>query len=108
MKKTMGMIMALVMGLTFAAFADAVTEASERVKARRATIAELVKNGAAEEGADGYLVAKKTDKDTTDLVTAENRDRKIGYEAIAKKNNTTAEAVGKARGEANRKKAAEQ
>jgi len=106
MKKTIGMIMALALGFTCATFADALSDASERVKARKDTVAQLVKDGAAEEGADGYLVAKK--KEAEAIAKAENADRKIGYEAIAKKNNTTAEAVGKARGEANRKKAAEQ
>ena len=105
MKRSIVVALALVIGVASVSFADALAEAKDRRKARQEQVVQLLKNGSAEEGADGYLVAKK--KDAEAVVKAENADRKIGYEAIAKSNNTSVEAIGKKAGEVNRKKAAQ-
>lgn len=77
------------------ALADAKDEARERRKERRAEVEQLVQSGQAQEGGDGYLVAKAgLAGDKAALVKAENADRKIGYEAIAKANGKTAAEVG--------------
>jgi uncharacterized protein YdbL (DUF1318 family) len=93
------------MGVACVASADAVSDAKDRRKARQEAVLKLLKDGAAEEGADGYLVVKNKEAEAT--AKAENADRKIGYEAIAKSNNTTVEAVGKKAAEINKKKAAQ-
>jgi len=106
MKRIIGMMLAMVIGVASVSLADALSEARDRRKERQAEVVKLLKDGAAEEGADGYLVAKK--KEAEAVVKAENADRKIGYEAIAKNGNTSVEAIGKKAGEINRKKASEQ
>jgi len=106
MKRIIGMMLAMVIGVASVSLADALSDARDRRKERQAEVVKLLKDGAAEEGADGYLVAKK--KEAEAVVKAENADRKIGYEAIAKNGNTSVEAIGKKAGEINRKKASEQ
>ena len=96
------LVLALGVGVSFA---DALAGAKDRRKARQEQVVQLLKNGSAEEGEDGYLVAKK--KEAEAVVKAENADRKIGYESIAKSNGTSVEAIGKKAGEVNRKRAAQ-
>jgi len=95
--------------LTFSVFADAKSEAHERRKARKDEVAALVSSGDAVEGENGYIEPQKTlSKEKQSIVQAENADRRIGYEAIAKQHNTSVEAISKAAGKINRKKSAEQ
>jgi len=95
------------MGLVCFAQADSMDDAKDRRKARREQVEQLVKAGEATEGADGYLAAKAgLDTEKAALVKAENADRKIGYEAIAKANNKTPEEVGKMAAAALKKSAA--
>jgi uncharacterized protein YdbL (DUF1318 family) len=103
MKRMIGLVLAMVIGFSCVSFADAVSDAKDRRKVRQESVMQLLKDGAAEEGADGYLAAKK--KEAEAVVKAENADRKIGYEAIAKSNNTSVDAIAKKAGEINRKKA---
>ena len=85
--------------------ADAKSDAHARRKARKNSIAALVKTGDAGEGVNGYLVPKKgLNKDKKAVVEAENKDRKTGYVAIAKEHKTSVEAISKAAGKINRKK----
>jgi len=105
MKRMIGIALALAVGAACVASADAVSDAKERRLARKEAVVKLLKSGAAEEGDDGYLVVKKPD--AADVAKAENADRKIGYEAIAKENNKPVEAIGKKAGEINKKRAAE-
>ena len=97
MKRVMGVALAAAVGFACMAQADTLSDAKERRKARKAQVDQIVKAGDAAEGAQGYLVAKSgLDADKAALVKAENEDRKIGYEAIAKANpGKTAEDVGK-------------
>jgi uncharacterized protein YdbL (DUF1318 family) len=88
------------------AFADAKAQAHARRKARWSSVAELLKADEATEGENGYLVpGKSLDEKKKAVVADENRDRKTGYEAIAEENNTSVEAIAKAAGRINRKKA---
>ncbi len=85
-KQVLCVAVAAFMGFVCLAQADAKEEAKARRKDRRAQIEQMIQKGAAKEGDQGYLVAKAdigADKET--VMKAENTDRKIGYEAIAKK-----------------------
>jgi uncharacterized protein YdbL (DUF1318 family) len=85
---------------------DAKDDAHARRKERWDKVKALLLNGAAVEGANGYLVpASGSGKDQRKVVDAENNDRKIGYEAIARENKTRVEAIARAAGRINRKKA---
>lgn len=85
-------------------FAQELDEVQQRMISRKAPIEALKDVGVAGENNLGYLdfVAGKSSSDAKvkanqNLVNAENADRKIVYEAIAKKGKTTAEHVGKRR-----------
>lgn len=87
MKTMVCLAFAFVIGFACLAQADDMSAARERRKARRAQVEQLVQAGSVEEGGDGYLAAKgELDAAKAALVQAENADRKIGYEAIAKAN----------------------
>lgn len=106
MKMVMGVMLAAVMGFACFAQADAMSDAKARRKARKAQVEQIVKAGDATEGVDGYLAPKAgLAADKAAQVTAENADRKIGYEAIAKANGKTVAEVGKKAGEINRARA---
>ena len=85
MKRIISVAVALVIGIACVSFADAVSDAKDRRKERKDAVEQLLKSGAAEEAANGFLVAKNDEDATKDVVKAENADRKIAYEAIAKK-----------------------
>lgn len=96
MKWLMSVLVAAVVGFACLAQAGDMEAAKERRKARKTQIVELVQAGHAQEGLDGYLVAKSGIAAVKDaLVKAENADRKIGYEAIARANGKTVDEVGK-------------
>ena len=69
----------------------------DRMKERLPDVVELKKAGIIGENDLGYLAYVGAAKKGEDVVSAENNDRKMVYEAIAKKQNTTAELVGKRR-----------
>lgn len=103
MKRLICMVAACAVGFVTVVEAGAKEEAKERRKARREQVEKLVQSGHAEEGNDGYLVTKAgLDSAKAELVKAENADRKVGYEEIAKANNKTAEDVGKKAAEINK------
>jgi len=106
MKRLMSLMVAGILGVACFAHADEMSDAKERRKARKEQIVQLVQAGVAEEGGDGYLVAKAgLESAKASLVKAENADRKIGYEAIAKANGKTVEEVGRQAGAINRGRA---
>ena len=103
MKRERCVMAALVAGWVTIAQADAKEEAKERRKARREQVEKMVQSGHASEGGDGYLATNAgLDAAKAELVKAENADRKVGYEAIAKANNKTADEVGKKAAEINK------
>ncbi len=107
MKRVMSVLFAAVVGVVCLVQADDMSDAKERRKARKDAVVVLVLTGKAEEGADGYLAAKAgLDAAQAALVKAENADRKIGYEAIAKANGKTVEAIGRQAAAINRANAA--
>lgn len=61
------------------------------------TINGLKSQGLVGEGNDGYLHVRKASGDAEKVVSAENADRGIVYSAIAQKEGTTVETVGKRR-----------
>lgn len=84
--------------------ADAKDDAHARRKARKNSVAAIVEKGGASEGVNGYLIpSKDLSKKELAIVTAENKDRRIGYVAIAKEHKTSVEAISKAAGRINRK-----
>jgi uncharacterized protein YdbL (DUF1318 family) len=96
MKTMVSLAIAMVIGVACLAQADDMSDARERRKARRAQVEQLVQSGSVTEGSDGYLAAKGAlDAAKAELVKAENADRKIGYEAIAKANGKSVEEVSK-------------
>ena len=69
----------------------------ERMKNRLPQIVELKKKGIIGEDNLGFLQFVGTVKEKEDIVKDENNDRLKVYEAIAKQQGTSAEAVGKRR-----------
>jgi uncharacterized protein YdbL (DUF1318 family) len=67
-----------------------------RMRSRLPAIVELKKAGVVGENNQGFLVIRKS-TDQKSLVNAENQDRRTIYTAIAKKQNTTLELVGRRR-----------
>ena len=95
-RKMMCVVMAVMFGIACVAQADAISDAKARRKARRTEVTAIVQAGQAEEGNEGYLVAKgDLPEAKAAVVKAENADRKVGYEAIAKANGKTVAEVGK-------------
>ena len=96
MKRVLSLAMAVAIGCVCVAQADTVEDAKARRKERREQVDQLIQAGKAEEGSDGYLVAKSgADVEGAKLIQAENADRKIGYAVIAKANGETVEDAGK-------------
>ena len=81
-----------VLGVT--AFAD---DIKARMKNRLPVIKELKAQGIVGEDKKGYLQFVGGNKTKADVGSAENKDRKTVYTAIAKQQGTTAELVGKRR-----------
>ncbi len=77
--------------------AGAKDEIIARMKARLPDIEKLKNAGVVGENNLGYLQVRDNSADTKNAVETENNDRKQVYAAIAAKNNTTADAVGKRR-----------
>ena len=96
MKRVMSVMVAVIVGCACLAQADAKDDARERRKARRTQVEQIVQAGQAEEGQDGFLVAKAgLDAGKAAVVSAENADRRIGYESSAKANGKAVEDVAK-------------
>jgi uncharacterized protein YdbL (DUF1318 family) len=87
----------LLLGL-FAVSASALAEdIKARMKTRLPFIQELKAKGVVGENNKGYLEFIGGQKESADVVAAENNDRETVYAAIAKQQGTTAELVGKRR-----------
>ena len=88
------MIISVILLSATAAFSQGI---KERIKARLPVIVELKNKGIVGENSLGYLEFVGSKKDKEDVVEAENKDRTKVYEAIAKKQKTTAQKVGERR-----------
>jgi uncharacterized protein YdbL (DUF1318 family) len=107
MKRILSVMVAVIVGFACLAQADAKDDARERRKARREQVEQIVKSGQAEEGQDGFIVAKAgLDAAKAAVVKAENEDRKIGYDAIAKANGKSADEIAKQAAAINKARAA--
>ena len=78
-------------------YSSSAKEIKQRMIARLPEIKALKNKGIVGENNLGYLQFIGNKKEKADVVNAENRDRKLVYEAIAKQQNTTVEVVGKHR-----------
>ena len=96
-KKISGLILILIPFVIFLSQNVFANSIQDRMKSRLPAIAELKKAGVIGENNLGYLEYVGANKKGEDIVSAENNDRKLVYQAIAKKQNTTAELVGKRR-----------
>ncbi len=94
--KTFTFLVIGLMALGFGASAAA-DDIKARMKDRLPLIVELKAQGIVGENNQGYLEFIGGKKAKPDVVAAENEDRKVVYEAIAKQQGTTAELVGKRR-----------
>jgi uncharacterized protein YdbL (DUF1318 family) len=72
-------------------------EIKQRMIDRLSVIKALKGKGIVGENNKGYLEFVGKKKEKADVVTAENKDRKLVYKAIAKQQGTTAAVVGKHR-----------
>jgi uncharacterized protein YdbL (DUF1318 family) len=69
----------------------------ERMRDRLPVIVDLKARGVVGENNLGYLAYLKGQSEKQDVVAAENKDRELVYQAIAKKEGTTPDLVGKRR-----------
>ncbi len=69
----------------------------QRMIERLPVIKSLKDQGIVGENNKGYLEFVGQKKDKADVINAENKDRKLVYDAIAKQQGTTVEVVGKHR-----------
>lgn len=87
-------ILSIILLSSTAAFSQ---DIKERMKERLPVIVELKGKGIIGENNLGYLEFIGAAREKQDVVRAENRDRELVYKAIAGKQDTTAEKVGKRR-----------
>ncbi len=78
-------------------YSSSAKEIKQRMIARLPEIKALKNKGIVGENNLGYLQFIGNKKEKADVVNAENNDRKLVYDAIAKQQNTTVELVGKHR-----------
>ena len=93
-KIVFGLIVIVVIFLTGQAWGQ---DLKSRMRARLPVINDLKARAVVGENNQGYLVMLKGQTEKKDLVAAENADRQKVYQAIARKQGTTAELVGKRR-----------
>jgi len=97
-KKLYFAVLAIFLFIVFAAGAfPSAKEIRARMLARLPEIKVLKDKGLVGENNNGFLEFVGQQKEKQDVVAAENQDRKMVYEAIAKQQGTTLELVGKHR-----------
>lgn len=85
---------AVMLFLAQGAWADAI---KDRMVARLPVINELKSKGVIGENNQGFLEFRTGDRSQAAVIDAENQDRRTVYQAIAARQNTTAEFVGQTR-----------
>ena len=83
-----------ILAMTGSGFAQGI---KERMKTRLPLIVDLKDRGIVGENNKGFLQFLSQSKEKTDVVEAENNDRSLVYNAIAKQQKTTPELVGRRR-----------
>ena len=96
-KKIISVLSILVLALLITDGYSSSAEIKQRMIERLPTIKALKNKGIVGENNKGYLQFIGSKKEQENVVNAENEDRKLVYEAIAKQQNTTIEVVGKHR-----------
>ena len=97
-KKIIAVLSILILALLITnGYSSSAKEIKQRMIARLPEIKALKSKGIVGENNLGYLQFVGNKKEKADVVTAENNDRKLVYEAIANQQNTTVEVVGKHR-----------
>jgi uncharacterized protein YdbL (DUF1318 family) len=96
LKKGITIISVFILGI-FVSNAYSADNIKKRMIDRLPIIQDLKARGIVGENNLGFLEFIGDQKEKADVVKAENRDRKSVYDAIAKKQGTTAEVVGKHR-----------
>jgi uncharacterized protein YdbL (DUF1318 family) len=91
-------VIALVTGFASQAHAADLSAVKSRMSERLGKVVALKQDGSFGENNLGYLTARKAvSAEDAKLLAAENTDRKIVYQAIADKTNTSSTTVGKTR-----------
>ena len=90
-------IILLIIGIFIAGATTYADDIKARMKKRLPEIKALKAKGIVGEDNEGYLQFVGGEKAGTDIVAAENKDRRTVYEAIAKQQGTTPEIVGQRR-----------
>ena len=97
-KKIIAVLSILILALLITnGYASSAKEIKQRMIARLPEIKALKNKGIVGENNLGYLQFVGNKKEKADVVNAENNDRKLVYDAIAKQQTTTVELVGKHR-----------
>ena len=96
-KTTIVLLPVLVLGILLTNANASSKAIKKRMIERLPTIRALKEKGLIGENNKGYLEFVGSQKEKTDVIEAENKDRKKVYGAIAKQQGTTVELVGKHR-----------
>ena len=96
-KKVIAILSVFILGIMVTDVYSASDSIKQRMISRLPVIKALKDQGIVGENNTGFLEFVGNRKEKADVVAAENKDRKLVYEAIAKQQGTTAEVVGKHR-----------
>ena len=96
-KKVIAILSVFILGIMVTDVYSASDSIKQRMISRLPVIKALKDQGIVGENNTGFLEFVGNRKEKTDVVAAENKDRKLVYEAIAKKQGTTTKVVGKHR-----------
>jgi len=97
LKKIIAILAVFIPGIVITDVYSASDSIKQRMISRLPVIKALKDQGIVGENNTGFLEFVGNRKEKADVVAAENKDRKLVYEAIAKQQGTTAEVVGKHR-----------
>jgi uncharacterized protein YdbL (DUF1318 family) len=97
LEKVIAVLAVFILGIMITDVYSASDSIKQRMISRLPVIKALKDQGVIGENNTGFLEFVGNRKDKADVVAAENQDRKSVYEAIAKKQGTTADVVGKHR-----------
>ena len=96
-KKVIAILSVFILGIMVTDVYSASDSIKQRMISRLPVIKALKDQGIVGENNTGFLEFVGNRKEKADVVAAENKDRKLVYEAIAKNQGTTTEVVGKHR-----------
>ena len=97
LKKVIAIVSVFILGILITNVYSASDSIKQRMISRLPVIKALKDQGIVGENNIGFLEFIGNRKEKADVIEAENKDRKLVYEAIAKKQGTTTEVVGQHR-----------